>query len=124
MAETADQAANLPLENDPSISQSEAADSLSVSERSVRSAVKVEHDGDESLVTAVDAGLVKVSVAADVATLPKPEQAVIVARGEREILQAARVDRYPGPHRESAKHHRRRICRKRSTQGFHGIRAC
>ena len=51
-----------------SISQSDAANQLNASERSIRSAVKVEHDGDESLVTAVDAGKVKVSVTADVAT--------------------------------------------------------
>ena len=62
----------------------------SVSERSVRSAVKVEHDGDESLLSAVDSGRIKVSVAAYVATLPKSEQAEIVVHGEQEILKAAK----------------------------------
>lgn len=67
-----------------------AADMLNVSERSVKTARKVREDGDQSLVTAVEADRVSVSAAADIATLPGQEQAEIVARGEREILDAAR----------------------------------
>ena len=43
------------------------------------SVIKVKHD-DRSLVMAVDSRLVKVSVAADAAILPKPEQAEITVR--------------------------------------------
>ena len=79
-----DKSANLPT------SQDDAAEMLNVSPRSVRSAVKVQADATPELVQAVEAGRVSVSAAADVATLPKVEQAQIVARGEREILQAAK----------------------------------
>jgi len=41
-------------------------------------------------VKAVEAGRVSVSAAADVATLPKVEQTEIVAKGEKEILEAAK----------------------------------
>jgi hypothetical protein len=37
--------------------------------------------------------MVSVSAAADVATLPKQQQVEIVARGEREILEAAKAIR-------------------------------
>ncbi len=82
-----DQAANLPLDR---VSQSEAADMLQVSERSIRSAKTVQDKGDESLVAAVTKGAVAVSTAAEVATLPKDEQQEIVARGEKAILEAAK----------------------------------
>jgi N6-adenosine-specific RNA methylase IME4/ParB-like chromosome segregation protein Spo0J len=72
------------------LTQAEAAALLNVSERGIRNARTVVDDGAPELVAAVEAGAVSVSAAADVATLPKPEQAVIVARGEREILQAAK----------------------------------
>jgi N6-adenosine-specific RNA methylase IME4 len=42
------------------------------------------------LLTALRAGDVSINAAADVATLPKPEQAELVARGTKEILQAAK----------------------------------
>lgn len=82
-----DQAANLPVEN---VSQSAAAEMLNVSERTVRSARTVIDEGAPELVAAVETGIVSVSAAADVATLPKPQQAEIVARGEKEILEAAK----------------------------------
>lgn len=56
--------ANLP---DHAVSQAQAAEMLNVSERSVRAAVKVLHDGDEELVHAVERGDVAVSAAAKVA---------------------------------------------------------
>lgn len=80
------QDANLHLE----VSRAKAAELLNVSPRSVASAAKVIADGAPSLVAALETGAVSASAAADVATLPKPEQAEIVARGEREILQAAK----------------------------------
>ncbi len=46
--------------------------------------------GVAELNTAVTTGAVSVAAAADVATLPKAEQVEIVARGTREILQAAK----------------------------------
>jgi hypothetical protein len=56
--------ANLPV-------QSQAAELLNVSERSVRSARTVQTTGARELVHAVEAGKVKVSVAANIATLSK-----------------------------------------------------
>jgi len=80
-----EQAANLPV-----ATQAEAAELLNVSERTLRSARAVQSYGAPDLVHAVDAGIVSVSAAADVATLPKAKQTEIVARGEREILEAAK----------------------------------
>lgn len=75
------------------ISQSQAATMLNVGVSSVERATKVRNAGTPELVQAVEQGRVSVSAAADLATLPKPEQAVIVARGESEILQAAKLIR-------------------------------
>lgn len=69
-------------------SASAVAELLNVSERSVKTARKVRDKADESLVEAVESGAVSVSAAADVAELPKLEQAEIVARGE--VLDAAK----------------------------------
>lgn len=71
-------------------SQEDAAHLLNVSRRSVQSATRVQNDGAPELVAAVQSGAVSVSAAADVATLPRQEQAEIVARGESEILEAAK----------------------------------
>jgi hypothetical protein len=72
------------------VSRTVAARLLNVGERSVASASKVIDDGVPDLVDAVERGKVSVSAAADIASLPKPQQQQIVARGEREILQAAK----------------------------------
>lgn len=89
-----DQEANLPLETAPApVSVAQAAELLNVSERTVKTARAVQRDGAPELVAAVERGEVSVSAAADVATLPKPQQAEIVARGEKEILQAAKTIR-------------------------------
>lgn len=79
-----------PSANLQKVSQSQAAEMLNVSPRTVAAAVKVRDEAAPELVHAVESGKVSVSAAADVATLPKEEQAVIVARGEREILEAAK----------------------------------
>lgn len=74
----------------PPISTAAAAEMLNVSERSVATARKVRDEGAPELQSAVERGEASVSAAADIATLPKDEQAEIVARGEQEILQRAK----------------------------------
>jgi N6-adenosine-specific RNA methylase IME4/ParB-like chromosome segregation protein Spo0J len=71
-------------------SQSQAAEALSVSPRSVSAAREVQEHGAPELAAAVDAGRVAVSTAAVLSEAPPEEQAQIVARGEREILSAAK----------------------------------
>jgi N6-adenosine-specific RNA methylase IME4 len=70
--------------------QGHAAELLNVSDRSVRSARTVQGLGAPELQRAVERGDVKVSVAADVATRPIETQREIVARGTKEILEAAK----------------------------------
>ncbi len=71
-------------------SQTQAADMLQVSTRSVATAAKIERDATQELVDAVRAGSISLNLAAQVAELPKEQQKEIVARGEKEILQAAK----------------------------------
>lgn len=74
---------------------------MSVSERSVRSAVEVRDHAVPELQAKVERGEVSVSAAADVAKLPESDQREIVARGEKEILEAAkqiRAARHRNPH--------------------------
>ena len=78
------------LPRPPMVSAAAAAEMLNVSERSVKSARKVHESGAPELVQAVDEGRVRVSTAADIASAPKAEQAQIVARGDKEILAAAK----------------------------------
>jgi hypothetical protein len=66
---------------------------LNVGERSVARAREVREHGAPELVAAVERGAVSVSAAADIATQPVDEQREIVARGEREILEAAKTIR-------------------------------
>ena len=80
-------AANLP---DSGVTQQRAAEMLNVSERTVRAASKVKDDGAPELVAAVESGKVSVSAAATLSEAPKERQAEIVAKGEKEILEAAK----------------------------------
>lgn len=73
--------------------QDDAARLLNVSPRSVATARSVLTHGAPALQQAVDAGRVRVSAAADIAGEAPERQAEIVARGEREILQAAKAIR-------------------------------
>ena len=84
-----DQRTNLSLDK----TNAQAAEQLNVSAMSIKSAKHVQKDGTPELVSKVEAGEVKVSVASDIATLPKEEQAEVVARGEKEILEAAKAIR-------------------------------
>jgi len=79
---TGKQSANLPTEK--------VAEMLNVSERSVTNARVVRDHGTPELQDKVARGQVAPSTAADVARLPEPEQREIVAKGEREILEAAK----------------------------------
>lgn len=78
--------ANLPNQ----FSNKNASDKLNVSERIIKSAKKVQKEGIEDLQKSVEAGKVSVSAASDIATLDKEEQEVILAKGEDEILEAAK----------------------------------
>lgn len=71
-------------------SAADAAKLLNVSERTVKTARSVEEHGAPELVAAVERGAISVSAAADIATKPQEQQREIVARGEKEILAAAK----------------------------------
>jgi ParB/Sulfiredoxin domain len=75
------------------LTQAGAAELLNVGKRSVERAREVQEHGAPELRHAVERGDVSVSAAADVATLPEDEQREIVARGERQILEAAKTIR-------------------------------
>jgi N6-adenosine-specific RNA methylase IME4/ParB-like chromosome segregation protein Spo0J len=81
-----------PEENPPigGISQARAAEMLNVSQRNVERAAKVKHEAVPEVFDALKAGRVSVSAAATIAEAPLHEQREIVARGEKEILQAAK----------------------------------
>jgi N6-adenosine-specific RNA methylase IME4 len=68
----------------------EASRLLNVGHASVERAKMVQRDGASELVQAVERGEVSVSAAADIAGQPIDQQREIVARGEQEILQAAK----------------------------------
>lgn len=71
-------------------SRSQAADKFGVGTRTVDHAVKVLKDGARELVQAVERDKVSVSAAATIAEAPIERQREIVARGEKEILEAAK----------------------------------
>jgi N6-adenosine-specific RNA methylase IME4 len=71
-------------------SQEDAAAMLNVSVPSVKRAAVVRDHGVPELQAKVASGDVAPSTAAEVARLPEPEQREIVARGEKEILDAAK----------------------------------
>lgn len=72
------------------ITRLRAAELLNVSTRSVADAAKVQDQGSKKLNDAVARGEVAIATAAAVAELPADEQDQLVARGERDILAAAK----------------------------------
>jgi phage N-6-adenine-methyltransferase len=87
---------DLPSIGGRCVSQAEAAELLNVSVKSVERAAKVRAQGIPELVHAVECGLVSVSAAADVATLPRAEQTEIVAAGPASVRDAAKDIRSGG----------------------------
>jgi hypothetical protein len=77
----------------PPVTTAAAAAMLNVSERSVATARKVHEHGAPELVAAVDSGITSVSAAAEIAQVPHDQQREIVAKGEKEILAAAKAIR-------------------------------
>jgi N6-adenosine-specific RNA methylase IME4/ParB-like chromosome segregation protein Spo0J len=75
------------------LDREDAASLLNVGVRSVARAAEVRDHGAPELVSAVERGEVSISAAADIATRPIGEQREIVARGKREILEAAKAIR-------------------------------
>ena len=75
------------------VSQGEAADRLSVGRSSVQRAAEVQEHGAIELQDAVEQGAASVSAAAEISKLSVGEQLSIVARGEKEILHAAKTIR-------------------------------
>jgi N6-adenosine-specific RNA methylase IME4 len=67
-----------------------ASELLSVGERTIARAREVREHGAPELQRAVERGDISVSAAADIAKQPLDEQRQIVARGEQEILRAAK----------------------------------
>jgi hypothetical protein len=67
-----------------------AAEKFDVSERTVSSAIKVLKEGAPELIAAVERDEVAVSAAADIATLPREDQAAIVEAGPVVVQEAAK----------------------------------
>ena len=74
----------------PSTTQKEASDLLGISERSVKSARKVQSEGIPELTDKVDKGEIAVSTASVIAETPKAEQKQIIQLSEKEILHQAK----------------------------------
>src|SRR5262249_32152266 len=75
---------------EPALSQAEAADLLNVGKRSVERAREALAQGPPELVQAVERGDVSVSAAAEVATLPGPEQREVLAGGDKAVKAKAK----------------------------------
>ena len=82
--------ADTPIGVSSPLTQAEAAELLNVGHRTLQRATIVRDQAIPELAAKVDAGEISVSAASDLARLPEPDQREIVARGEAEILDAAR----------------------------------
>lgn len=105
-----DQAESLPLEpRSAPVSQADAAGLLNVSDRSIRTARKVQSEAAPEIVRAVERGDLSVSLAAKAAGLPKQDQAEIIDKApdkaalRRSVLAAVearpRAPSNKNPHR-------------------------
>ena len=79
-----------PLANLREVSNGQAANMLNVSQRTVTSAKKVQSQGIPELIQKVEAGDIKVSIAADVADLPESEQHHLIELQHKAILNEAK----------------------------------
>lgn len=70
--------------------QKEIATAAGVSHDTVSKVERIQETAAPELITALRESKVSINAASDVATLPKEEQAELVARGAKEILQAAK----------------------------------
>ncbi|MBK6869788.1 MAG: hypothetical protein IPG98_18440 [Burkholderiales bacterium] len=70
--------------------QKEIATAAGVSHDTVSKVERIQETAAPELITALRESKVSINAASDVATLPKEEQVVLVARGTKEILQAAK----------------------------------
>jgi ParB-like chromosome segregation protein Spo0J len=82
-------------------SQNQAASMLNVSQRSIQKARVVRESGVPELRAAVDAGMVPLHSAVEIARQPQEEQRVIVSRGEKAITEAAKAIRAAAPEASS-----------------------
>jgi N6-adenosine-specific RNA methylase IME4 len=83
-----------PAAPEAAVSQSDAAELLNVSRRSVQTAAEVQEKGSPELQAAVEQGRIAVSTAAEIAkAVPPAEQTQIAAMGEKDILAKAKVIR-------------------------------
>ena len=71
-------------------SNEEAAEKFNVGTTAIKSAKQVINNGIPELTAKVESGQVRVSTAADIATLPPGQQDIIVSLGEKAILMAAK----------------------------------
>lgn len=75
---------------EPVNARAEIAEAAGVSEGTVSKVERIQETAAPELIVALRESKVSINAAADVATLPKAEQVELVARGTREILQAAK----------------------------------
>jgi ParB-like chromosome segregation protein Spo0J len=97
------------------MSQAQAADLLNVGKRSVERAGEVLDHGTPGLVQAVERGDVSVSAAAEVASLPEPEQRETLAGGDKAVKAKAK-DLRAGRAKRSAAAQKARETRLRKRQ--------
>jgi len=98
---------DLPSDPPDIISQQQAADRLNVSVPTVKRAKEVLDQGDSSLIAAVSSGNVSLNAATGILSLPKEQQAEVVAKGEKEILAKAKEIRTQQITERKAEQHRK-----------------